>query len=171
MSDETTQPIEPETLTAADLDDADETPELKRVAEVVQAAIDETPESLVEIVNTAAQPNEAGGRKPEPPTENPVEVARRALVAAEGEVTKTQSALEDACQERNVASKAFAAARDVGRNQPLHEINRRQKAITRVESARRFRASEAIKDLYGHFNPAKREHPRTAHHAANPTKE
>ncbi len=69
---------------------------------------------------------------------------------------------------RNRWEKALSAEYHRGR---LAEHNRMQKKITRVENARRQRANEAIKDLYGHFRPGKRELPRTGHHTANPAKE
>lgn len=92
-----------------------------------------------------------------PPEEDPLGACKIELKDAEAAVGTAQTVLEAALKHRNVVNKRWMELRR-SEQLSLHELNEKQKKITRVENARRFRAAEAIEQLRGHYRPGKREH-------------
>ncbi len=92
-----------------------------------------------------------------PPEEDPLGACKKELKDAEAAVGTAQTALDEALKHRNVVNKRWIELRQTTQLS-LHDLNKNQKKITRVENARRFRAAEAIEQLRGHYRPGKREH-------------
>ena len=122
--------------------------------EELVAAIDTPDEGDVKIkvVNVVD-----ASKPPEPPEEDPLGACKIELKDAEAAVGTAQTVLEAALKHRNVVNKRWMELRR-SEQLSLHELNEKQKKITRVENARRFRAAEAIEQLRGHYRPGKREH-------------
>lgn len=86
--------------------------------------------------------------------------ARAVMNKATDAVNDARRALDEALAAQQEACKEYSRLESEMRESvSLHDLNRVQREVTRVEDARRFRAAQALDSLARNYNPGKRNYP------------
>lgn len=120
-------------------------------------------DSLDDAVDAAAgQPEKAAEPDPEPAPDPELEQRQleAALSKAERDLNKAQERVQSLQARRNELARKVTEHRRSARKRPLHELNKRQRDITRAETDRLVQAKEALARANSQMGAGRFSHPK-----------